>query len=248
MAGLEDYASPILRAAVFRQLFPGAQVSYSVIPIGNAFPLGHIEYEGKATEAVRCEIILADGTYVIAHKEMDKKEQLKSGTKDVAQTPEQLAKDETKALGRALRDLGVPQRLSELKILMQWVTSMNGRPATLAVTQHDVGGAETALAEAFPGSEVIDDSADAGSEDPTPEQLLAQRFAKLNGADKAHVAKFARDHFDVGNVMRAGEYAETLLAYVEKGDWLVDADGPQVAPAEQPTRRADGLRTDEEPF
>lgn len=215
MPGLDDYGSPILRMAVFRQLNPGAQVYFSVVPIGQAFPPGHFDYEGKATEAVKCEIILANGSFIVAFKEIDKKDR----GKDIAQTPEQLAKDETKCLGRALRTAGIPQRLSELKILMQWVASMNGSPGRTPET-----GERTALetiTSVFPDSTVEDDAADAGTEEPTSEQVLAQRFSRLPGADKMIVAKYARETFDVANVMRAGEHADTLLDYIERAEWLI---------------------------
>lgn len=217
MPGLEDYSSPILRASVFRRLHPGAQISYSVVAIDEAFPQGHREYEGRAVEAVRCEIIMDDGSFIVAHKEMDLFEQQRSGTKPVAQTPEQLAKDETKALGRALRDAGIPQRLSELKILMSWIASMDGSPNTSSsrVAPPISTRAEAAIADAFPGSTVEEeqDSPDAGSEDPTPEQLLAKAFGFLNGTDKQKMVAKGRE-MGVNNVLRAGEHAEELLAYL----------------------------------
>lgn len=204
--GLLDYASPILRCAVFRQLNPTAQITYTVIPMSEAFPEGHREYEGKAVEAVRCEIVWPDGHYIVAHKEMD----LVDRNRKQDQTPEQLAKDESKALGRALRDAGIPQRLSELHDLMRWIASMHSpitsRPAA----------AERPTDEGEPD----EDSADAGAEDPTDEQVLASRFSQLAGADKAAVSKHARDVMGVANVMRAGEHADALLAYLDKKDWM----------------------------
>lgn len=218
--GLENYASPILRAAVFRRLYPGAMVSYEIVPIEDAFPAGHQDYEGKAKEAIRCEIVLADGTWVIAHKEMDLVERGRA----VVQTPEQLAKDETKALGRALRDLGIPQRLTELKELMRWVASMEGSAAPTAST--------TSPSESPIGSDGDnDDSADAGADDPTPEQILAQRFSRLTGAGKADVSKYARDELGVANVMRAGEHADALLGYL---DLYVSGMAKAAEPEEEP--------------
>lgn len=227
--GLDNYASPILRAAVFRRLYPGAQVSYSIIPIGQAFPPGHTNYDGKATEAVRCEIVLADGTYVVAHKEIDKFDVSKYKTVERTQTPEELAKDETKALGRALRDLGIPQRLTELKLLMQWIASMTGQPVQPSPAGA-VGGAPSPE-ESFDGD---DDSADAGAEDPTPEQVLARQFAQLTGASKAAVSTYAREAFGVSNVMRAGEHAEDLLAYVDRKEWLASVGVESPSQEEEP--------------
>lgn len=244
--GLADYASPILRAAVFRQLNPDAHITYTIVPIGQAFPEGHQEYEGKATEAVRCEIVWPDGRYVTAFKEIDKVDRGRTR----AQTPEELAKDETKALGRALRDCGIPQRLTELKLLMQWIASMSGAP--LAVTNVTNVEASTFGADDESG-DVEDDSPDAGSE-PTVEQVLAERFSRLNGADKAAVFKHATE-LGVKNVMRAGEHAEALLAYIESYAWLKDTpdDAPQAPPPAEPERAKVGSRAGkhsdkEEPF
>jgi len=234
---------------VFRRLNPGAQISYSVIPIGEAFPLGHYEYEGKATEAVRCEIVLADGTYIVAHKEIDKRDR----GKDVAQTPEQMAKDETKALGRALRDAGVPQRLTELKELMRWIATMDGAPipthfdrtAAFDTKARDV---EIKLEEAFPGSveEVNGDAPDAGSDDPTVELALARKFALLNGADKVAVVKYARDTLGVSNVLRAGDQAEALSEYIDLRGWLNEVVDVPASVLNEPDKKP--IYGDEEPF
>ena len=225
MAGLDDYASPILRASVFRRLNPGAQISYTVVPIGQAFPLGHHEYEGKATEAVRCEIVLADGTFVVAHKEIDKKDR----GKDVAQTPEQMAKDETKALGRALRDLGIPQRLSELKLVMQWIASMDGNVSRQTNTVPDQGVRPKTVTETieavFGDTTEEEDSADAGADEPTLEQIVAKQFALLEGPDKAAVVKYAREELGCSNVMRSGEHADALSVYIAKRAWASEVPG-----------------------
>lgn len=226
--GLEDYASPILRASVFRRMYPGAQISYSVVDIADAFPMGHRDYEGKALEAVRCEIIFADGTYIVAHKEIDLKD---NRNRDVLQTPENLAKDETKALGRALRDAGIPQRLSELKIVMQWYPNVSRETLANVVNTSSlvrppidgVVGVQDSLAEAFPGSTEIDDGADAGADEPTVEQQLAKRFAMLDGPSKANVVAYAREMLGCGNVLRAGEHAEALMAWLDQHESALDA-------------------------
>lgn len=207
--GLANYASPILRAAVFRRLNPGATISYTVVPIEEAFPKGHTEYEGKAAEAIRCEIIFADGSYLAAHKEIDTVDR----GRPVAQTPERLAADETKALGRALRDAGIPQRLSELHDLMRWIVDLSepNPPAAARASAPDAG-------------DDGDDAPDAGAEDPTPEQVVAQKFARLSGADKAAVSKHARDALGVSNVMRSGEHAEALDEYLTKRAWIAQAE------------------------
>lgn len=209
--GLADYASPILRMAVFRQLHPGATVSYTVCEMQSAFPTGHTEYEGKATEAVRCEIIFDDGTFIVAHKEIDR---VDNRNRAIVQTPEELAKNETKAMGRALRDAGIPQRLSELKLLMQWIASMNGSSP----------GRVTPVDGGVPVPEEQDeDAADAGAEDPTPEQVVAHKFAMLSGADKAAVVKHAREAYSLSNVLRSGDMAEAMLTYIEGRSWIAEA-------------------------
>lgn len=231
MPGLDDYASPILRCAVFRQLNPGCQISYTVVPIGTAFPLGHTQYEGKATEAVKCEIVLQDGSYITAFKEIDKVDR----GRDIPATPENMAKNETKALGRALRDGGIPQRLSELRDLMVWVSTLDGSGNGKASSTSLPFDAEDVSVEEV-------DDADAGAQEPTPEQLVAQKFAQLNGADKAAVVKHAREVLNLGNVMRSGEQAETLMAYIEGQMWR-RGDAPTAAPPELPT-----LEEEEESF
>lgn len=263
--GLADYASPILRASVFRRLYPGAQISYSVVAIEDAFPMGHRDYEGKALEAVRCEIIFADGNYIVAFKEIDLKD---NRNRDVVQTPENLAKDETKALGRALRDAGIPQRLTELKLIMQWYPNVSREtsPNTSSLVRSPVGGTpatvQDQLDEAFPGSVESDDAADAGADEPTVEQQLARRFAMLDGPSKANVVAFARETLGCGNVLRAGEHAETLMAHLDnlQSTHDVPTASTGITPEEQavvaeierkaPARREKAIKElgDEEPF
>lgn len=240
--GLENYASPILRAAVFRQLHPDAHISYTVVPIEDAFPEGHRDYEGKATQAIRCEIIWPDGRYVVAHKEMD----LFERGKPVPQTPEQLAKDETKALGRALRDLGIPQRLTELQTLMRWLVALRGgepkpQPAT---RQQSTGSAWPP--DSSDASSSDDDSPDAGADEPTAEQVLAQRFGQLNGADKVAVSAHARS-LGVANIMRAGEHAEALIAYIESSAWLTAEPDAETEATSEPARAPLGSRARPKP-
>jgi hypothetical protein len=209
--------------------------------------MGHRDYEGKALEAVRCEIIFADGTYIVAHKEIDLKDQR---NRDVVQTPENLAKDETKALGRALRDAGIPQRLSELKLVMQWFpnvsretsvnTSSPGRPpqnGTVAV------GVQETLDEVFPGSTEETDDADAGADEPTPAQVLAKRFAFLEGPDKARIVQYARETLGCSNVLKAGEHAEALLAYLD-GQPTAAPPTEEMPPGVTQEMRDEAVKTD----
>lgn len=208
VGGLDNYASPILRAAVFRQLNPDAYITYRVVTMEEAFPEGFREYEGKATHAIHCQIIWPDGHFVDAYKEIDV---VDNRNRRIAMTPEELAKNETKALGRAMRDCGIPQRLTELKMLMSWLATMNGRPAAT------LPPGSTVVADEFndEGGGEIDDPADAGAEE-TQAQALATRFSRLSGKSKAEVAKHARDVFGVANVMRADEEsAIKLLAFID---------------------------------
>lgn len=252
--GLDDYASPILRAAVFHRIFPGAQISYEVVGIEDAFPQGHREYEGKALEAVRCTIVFNDGTYIVAHKEID----LRDRNRDRAQTPEELAKDETKALGRALRDAGIPQRLSELKLLMQWypnatvgtIVSNNSSPLPAAARTVS-SSVEDQVEAAFPGTVVEDDHVDAGADEPTLEQQVARRFAMLEGPTKKRVVDFARE-IGCNNVLKAGGYADSITAFL---DALDEGDAARAAPGtpeRYEERRQEAIasleRDKEEPF
>lgn len=212
--GLENYASPHLRAAVFRRLNPDAQISYEVVPIEDAFPPGHRKYRGEATEAVRCKITWPDGHYVISHKEIDLKDERRGSA--IEQTPENLVKDETKALGRALRDAGIPQRLSELRELMRWV-----QPTAIAATS---SRSTTPVEAQVSVIDPEDDDPDAGADDPTPEQVLADMVSKLNGSDKAAISRVAKDKFNLSNVMRAGQHAEALIEMIEKRTFATVVD------------------------
>lgn len=246
--GLANYASPILRAAVFRQLHPDAHITYTVVPIEEAFPEGHRDYEGKATQAIRCEIVWPDGRYVVAHKEMDLQERKRDGkTVAVPQTPEQLAKDETKALGRALRDLGIPQRLTELQTLMRWLVALRGgetKPQPAARQQSTTGSAWPPDSSDPSSSE--DDSPDAGADEPTAEQVLAQKFSQLNGADKVAVSAHARS-LGVANIMRAGDHAEALIAYIESSAWLTAEPDAETEATSEPARAPLGSRARPKP-
>jgi hypothetical protein len=257
--GLEDYASPILRAAVFHRIFPGAQIGYEVVDIADAFPMGHREYEGKAAEAVRCTIIFADGTFIVAHKEID----LRDRNRERPQTPEELAKDETKALGRALRDAGIPQRLSELKLLMQWYpnatvgyVSNNSSPEGPALVTLSRPGPQESLEAAFPGSTMEEDHADAGSDEPSPEQALARRFAMLEGGEKRVVVEYARE-LGCNNVMKAGDHVDAIVAFIEgladtnyatAADPAAKAEPGTTERYEQRRQEAIAALGDEEPF
>lgn len=202
--GLKNYASPYLRKAVFDRLHPGAQVEYEVIPIEAAFPAGHYDGKGEAKEAIVCTITMADGTWVTGTKEVELKEYSKRSNKwvDVEQTAEQFTKDCTKALGRAMRDAGIPMHIDDLKALMQWIVALtNVAGARYVARTDDLVGSDDPDGD--------DEHPDAGSE-PTTEQRVAARLAALDPPNKLEVANRAREELGVTNIMRAGGRAEEL--------------------------------------
>lgn len=214
---LADYVSPVMRMGVFRRLYPGAKVSYKVVPIGEAFPEGHYGGKGEPVQAVICTIKLADGTQVRGAKEIDLFEQVpkSSNWRAVEQTAEQMQKDETKAMGRALRDMGIPSHWSEIQPYMRWLVALLGNepPQTARLPR----GADPATGEITPvGRSSPDDvdPADASDDNLTPEQELAQRIAGLDGPAKAEIGKRAKEELKVSNVMRAGEHASTILGWL----------------------------------
>lgn len=212
MAGLEGYVSPYLRKAVFDRMYPGSIVEYDVIPMAEAFPETHQRYPGKAEMAIRCTVIKPDGTYVVGYKEIDLADE-KSG-RAIAQTPENFAKDQTKALGRALRDAGIPQKVDELQSLMRWHVALEGRTPVSAKglsIDHESGEIK--------GSANPDDvdAPDAGADEPTLEQRVAARISSLPDSDKPKVYGWAAER-GIKNMMRAGERSEELSAYLDTLD------------------------------
>lgn len=220
---LVNYASPYLRKRVFDQLYPDSEVSYEIIPIDEAFPSGHTDDPGGATEAVRCTIVTPSGWWVEGCKEIDLRDQR---GRAVPQTPETYVKDQTKALGRALRDAGIPQKVDELMALMRWITALEGK-TPLSAKGRPIDPDSGEISGSSDPDEV--DSPDAGVE-PTLEQVLAMKFGQLNGADKRDVSTYAREELSVANVMRAGVHAEAILAFIDKM-----RDGtPDPLPEEEP--------------
>lgn len=206
---LEGYCSPNLRKAVFDLLHPGNVVTYEVVPIAEAFPVDHREYDGRAVDAIRCTITMPDGSYVEGCKEIDVVDE--KTKRSVPQTPENLVKDQTKALGRALRDGGIPQKRDELAALMSLIVDLHGR---VPISQH--GNRVDRATGEINGSDDPDavDSPDAGAE-PSAEQLLAKRFGELNGADKRDVTLQVKEKWGVSNIMRAGEHAEEIMQFID---------------------------------
>lgn len=204
---LPNYASPYLRKFMFDRFYPGATVEYDIVTMAEAFPDGWRDYPGKATHAVRCTIRRPDGIVHVGVKEID----LQGKYNKIAQTPEELAKNETKALGRALRDAGLPQKLDEMGSLMRMFVALEGRtPSSQKGHAVDIGTGEI---EGSSDPDDVDD-VDAGSE-PTAEQELAKRFAELPGADKAATAKYARDTLKCTNVMKAGEHVAAINTFID---------------------------------
>lgn len=214
------YASPMLRKAVFDRLHPGAEVTYRLVPIDEAYPDGHYDGKGDPTEAIVCTIICPDGWWIEGVKEVDRQEQGKDKNwRPVEMTAEQYTADCTKALGRAMRDAGIPQKVDELMVLMRWITALDGKAApTRASVDHSTG-------EIISGTADPDDvdGADAGSNaEPTLEEQTAEVVQKLSGADKAKLARIAKEELGVKNLMRSGDQAAAVLKLI--GQLNADAD------------------------
>lgn len=210
------YVSPIARAALMHRMHPGAQISYDIVSMDEAFPRIAIDYQGGATHAVRCEIVWPDGRYVVAHKEIDMKVKTRTGWGGPrAITPEEIQKDETKALGRAMRDCGIPQKMDEFQALMRWIVALEGTQPLQ--TERKPALTATYVTTAVPDED--DGPVDADEDTLTPEQMLAEALALLDPAKRPAIAQRAKTDLGVGNVMRAGEHAPTILA------WLHDEGG-----------------------
>lgn len=205
------YASPILRKAVFDRLHPGSLVEYAVVSVDIAFPDGHAESEGNPEEAIVCTIIAPDGSWWEGVKEIDLVEIGKDRKpRDVKQTPEQFTADCTKALGRALRDAGIPQKVAELMTLMRWIADLDGRAPSAARrvdrSTGEIGGSTS--------PDDVDQSDAGGSDEPTLEQQTAVAVSRLSGADKVKLARQARDELGVTNLMRSGAEAANILKLI----------------------------------
>lgn len=219
---LEGYASPHLRKSIFDRLHPGGIVEYEVIAIDEAFPRGHTAWEGDdgmgPTEAIRCTIVCPDGSYVVGLKEIELQEQGKDKRwRSVAQTPEQFTADCTKALGRALRDGGIPQKKTELDSLMRFTVALDAKtPPTPVASRGRRIDTETGEILGNVGPDDVD-SPDAGSSDePTPEQQVALDVSSLSGPNKAALSKRARDELGVTNLLRSGEHASAVSEMIRE--------------------------------
>jgi hypothetical protein len=206
---LENYASPILRAAVFHQLFPGAQVDYTVVSILEAFPDGHRSSKEEAEEAIICRITLPDGRVFSAAKEVPRKEYRRGSWTSIEQTPEEWVKNETKALGRAMRDAGIPQKLSELTMLMRWWRDLAG-PAQV-VSSHSVPPPHVDPRTGEIDPEAVD-GADAGA---SPLDEYRDRLALLSGPEKAELSKKARAA-GISNLINPGDHLDEAVALLEQ--------------------------------
>lgn len=216
------YASPHLRKSIFDRLHPGALVEYEVIAIDEAFPRGHLDWAGDKDkgplEAIRCTIVCPDGSYVVGVKEIDLQEQGKDKKwRDVLQTPEQFTADCTKALGRALRDGGIPQKVAELNALMKFTVALDAKaPPAPVVSRGRRIDAETGEILGNAGPDDVD-SPDAGSSDElTLEQQVALDVSSLSGANKAALSKRAKDELGVTNLLRSGEHASAVSEMIRE--------------------------------
>lgn len=211
----EGYASPMLRKGVFDRIYPGSTLQYDSVPIGKVFSSEHLEgtadHQGNAQEAIICTLSTTDGQFFVGVKEVMRREYIKKANKweDVPQTPEQYTADCTKALGRALRDAGIPQKADELKALMQWIAQLNGAPMPTRSVNRRTGEIR--------GSADPDDidSPDAGgSDDLTLEQRVAVEVQGMTGPEKVRLAQWAKSEHGVTNINRAGAKAEELMTHI----------------------------------
>lgn len=200
---LEGYASPHLRKAVFDKLHPNSQVEYEIIPLDEAFPHGHHDVAGmsEAEEAIICTLITETGQFFQGAKEIELMT-LRKGSKsdwiERPQTPEAYTVDCTKALGRALRDAGIPQKIVELKLLMDalWPRPITPKPIrTVNTSTGEIEGGEP--------------------RELTLEQQVAVRVADLPGPTKATVANWARETLKCGNIAKAGEHAQAIMDHLD---------------------------------
>lgn len=215
-----DYASPQLRKAIFDRIHGGSEVVFEVITIEEAFPPGFRDSgapDYPPTHAVRCTIIAYDGTSYQTCREIDRQEYSKKTqrwSKQIPMTPQYLAASQTKAMGRTLRDAGMPQKRIELQELMRWWVALDGRAdaarsAAATTRRIDAGTGEIMAAEIVDPDDGGDP--DAGADDHlTPEQELAERVSALPGPLKAQMAHLAKD-IGVKNLLRAGDEAQRLL-------------------------------------
>lgn len=207
---LDGYVSPILRCAVFRQMHPGAQIEFKVVPIDDAFPQGFRAPAGGTTSpvsAIVCTAYFPDGTWVEAAREIDEEEQGRDKKwRPAAMTPEYYAKIETKAMGRMLTKAGIPQKDFELRDLMRWLVALNGRPSApsappiVAGVNTDTGEVVNRAAFAAMPDDHVDDP-DADDTTVTPSMELAEAIQALPPVLKGQLAKWAREEMQIANVM-----------------------------------------------
>lgn len=211
------YVSPYLRKFVHDQAFGGTTPEYTVVTMAEAFPEGFQTWEGEPDGAIRCEIVRPDGSWVVGFKEMDTREQRKDRKwYPIPRTPEQFTADCTKALGRALRDAGIPQKRGELQAMMNYLVARGGAGRKV----------DASMIEGNVNADDID-SPDAGSSDElTLEQEVAVAVGNL-GPLKAGLATWARETLGVTNLMRSGDQAPAVAAalqHLERGGSLDDME------------------------
>ena len=204
------YASPHLRKAVLDKLHPYATTQAETVPIDEAFPPGHWQGEGQPIEAIVFTIFANDGlgTFWQGVKEIDTREQDKKSRtwRDREQTAEAWATDRTKAMGRALGDAGIPQRVPELRLLMSWIAELEGRPPALSRRVNSYTGEI--------GKEDIDAPDAGGDDEKSLAQIVAERVMGLDGPLKAHLSKMAREELGITNLMQSGEQAQDVLRLI----------------------------------
>lgn len=204
-----NYVSPTVRLAFAREDHPDLTVTYDIIPveesdIHEAFrdgPWGEIRWVIVAT------IEIPGREPIIGWKEATPKTSVKGKWVDVEFGPEYQAKLQTMALGRALKQLGYPDKLPEFKALISW------RKSQIEIAQRLAGvapalaaaNADKAIAAIATRSEEFNEigvtAAEAGADDddiadgeivdePAPRNTVAPADAS-NGAASEYASMLA---------------------------------------------------------
>lgn len=162
------YASPIVRMGMAMMLYPGMQVEFFQADakewVRGMSGNGRFN-DSRCDIVIVCRIRLPDGlgTYD-GWKEVN--------TKSTSLVD--LASHRTKALGRALKQIGMPSVLPEMQLLMQYTALMR-----LDAKDPDVRSAVAALAQPILGAPPDEDEDELEEPEMSEEQLAQQAYAAL---------------------------------------------------------------------
>lgn len=118
----ETYVSPMLRLAFLREDHPGLDIAYGVMAADESGI--HPAFRADCDWFVTCTITIPGCPPVVAWKEVPKQEERwvnkQKRMVPFEMTPESLIVLQTKALGRACKQLGYPDDMTEFKSLVLW--------------------------------------------------------------------------------------------------------------------------------